>query len=71
MLVVILLEFIAVTLILVILITQIIYPFIRGTKIFPIFRKEAVLTAKLEDVQQRVVEKELENKINKIKKQSL
>jgi hypothetical protein len=40
----------------------------RGTPIFPIFRKEAVLSAKLEDVKQQVVEKDLTDQITKTKK---
>jgi hypothetical protein len=68
MIVVFMFEFVVVVLILAILITQIIFPFMRGTPIFPIFRKEAVLSAKLEDVKQQVVEKDLTDQITKTKK---
>jgi hypothetical protein len=63
-------EFSAVALILIILVTQIIFPFIRGTKIFPIFRKEAVLIGKLEEAKQRKVEREIKKEIEKVNKQS-
>jgi hypothetical protein len=69
MIVMFILEFVLVALILITLITQIILPFMRGTPIFPIFRKEAVLLKKLEEVNQQVVEKNLTDKITKIKKQ--
>jgi hypothetical protein len=45
------------------LITQALMPLLRGTKLFPMFKREAKLQSELEDVNQAVREKELEQKI--------
>ena len=44
--------------------TQVIYPMLNGTKKFPLFLREAKLTDQIVDLNQKVVEKELEKKIN-------
>jgi hypothetical protein len=49
------------------LITQAILPVIRGTKLFPMFKKETRLQSELEDLNQAVREKELEQKIKSTK----
>jgi hypothetical protein len=49
------------------LITQALMPLIRGTKLFPMFKKEAKLQSELEDVKQAVREKELEQTIKSTK----
>jgi hypothetical protein len=49
------------------LITQALMPLIRGTKLFPMFKREAKLQSELEDVNQAVREKELEQKITSTK----
>jgi septation ring formation regulator EzrA len=60
-------ELCLVVLILAIFITQIIIPFLRGTSLFPIFKKEAILLEKLEEEKQKVVEKRIVKEINKLK----
>lgn len=42
-----------------VLTTQIIYPFLRGTSYFPIFSKERTILKKLEEVKQNSVELDL------------
>lgn len=42
-----------------VLTTQIIYPFLRGTPYFPIFTKERTILKKLEEVKQSSVELDL------------
>jgi hypothetical protein len=49
-------------------ITQVLIPFFRGTKMFPLFLREAGLHKTLEEVKQKAVEKKLENEIKNIKK---
>jgi hypothetical protein len=51
------------------IITQMIFPAIRGTQVFPIFRKEAKLIGELVEVNQKVREKGLEDTIKETKKQ--
>ena len=46
-----------------VLVTQILIPGIKDTKIFPFFRKEKQLTKDLEEVNQQIKEKEIEKKI--------
>lgn len=62
------LEFIIGLLIIYFGLTQIIIPLINRTKCFPMFLKEARLSSKLNDVNQKVVEKEITEQIKKIKK---
>jgi hypothetical protein len=52
-------------LILLIVFSQIIIPFIRGTSPFPFFRKEANLQKSLEEARQRDVEESLQKIIKK------
>ena len=49
-------------------ITQILFPAIRGTKVFPIFRREAKLVEELVGVNQKIREKKLEDTIKETKK---
>lgn len=49
------------------LITQVIVPAVRGTKLFPMFEKEAKLRSDLEGAKQAVEEKKLEQEIKTIK----
>lgn len=49
-------------------VTQMVLPTIRGTKWFPMFKKEAKLASELTDVNQKVVEKELATDIENLKK---
>jgi hypothetical protein len=70
MLVVRLFEFIAVLVIFVGLVTQVIFPFLRGTVMFPIFQKEAILTNTLEKEHQKEVEKNLEKEIEEVRKKN-
>jgi hypothetical protein len=44
--------------------SQVIVPFFRGTKLFPIFRREEKLEEKLAEANQSQVENELERKID-------
>jgi len=53
--------------IIVIVITQMIIPAIRGTVLFPIFRQERVLENELQSEKQKNVEKELKNDIENLK----
>ena len=45
------------------LITQILIPGLKDTKIFPLFRREKQLTKDLEEVNQQIKEKVIEKKI--------
>ena len=49
------------------LITQALMPLIRGTKLFPMFQREAKLQSDLDGVNQAVREKELEQTIKSTK----
>jgi hypothetical protein len=49
------------------LIFQVIFPMIRGTKLFPMSKREAKLQSELENVNQAVREKELEETIKSTK----
>jgi hypothetical protein len=49
-------------------VTQMVLPTIRGTKWFPMFKKEAKLASELVDVNQKVVEKDLAVDIETLKK---
>lgn len=51
-------------------ITQMLFPLIRNTKMFPLFRKEGKLNEKLAEVNQQVVEKGIETEITKTKKKA-
>jgi hypothetical protein len=48
---------------------QVMIPLIRGSKLFPMFKKEAKLRSDLESVNQSVIEKELEQRIKSTKKE--
>lgn len=56
------------TVVFLIVITQILYPLIRDTKTFPLFRKEGKLTEKLADINQKIVEKGIETEITNKKR---
>jgi len=49
--------------------TQMIFPAIRNTKMFPIFRKEAQLKETLTEINQQIREKKLEKVIEQTKKE--
>ena len=49
------------------ILTQVILPMMRGTSMFPIFRKESRLRSDLADVKQQSVEKKIEQEIKNIK----
>lgn len=51
------------------LITQVSIPIYRGTKLFPLFKKEEKLRAQLSEIKQETVERDLERKIKKTKEQ--
>ena len=51
------------------LITQVSIPVFKGTKLFPLLRKEEKLRDQLTGVKQESVEKDLERKIKKAKEQ--
>lgn len=53
------LELVLISVMIIFLITQVFYPFFRGTQLFPILRKEAKIQSSIERVNQKVVEKEL------------
>jgi hypothetical protein len=63
------LELAIVWLVLWMFITQIFFPLLRGTLIFPIFRREAMLCDELEKVRQKVAEKKLEEEIEFTKRE--
>jgi hypothetical protein len=48
---------------------QVMVPLIRGSRLFPMFKKEAKLRSDLESVNQSAIEKELEQKIKSTKKE--
>lgn len=50
------------------LITQVAWPLVRGTKLFPIFRREAELEKKLDDKRQNDLEQGLERELGQGKK---
>jgi hypothetical protein len=52
-----------------VVVTQIFFPAIRGTQVFPMFRKEAKLVEELVEVNQKVREKGLEDTIKETKKE--
>ena len=62
-----LIEFVAVVFICWTFLSQIAVPIIRGTKLFPILRKEFKLKQDLSQAKQEEVEKDLQNNINKIR----
>ena len=53
-------------------ITQLLMPVIRGTKLFPIFRREGRLRSEITDLNQIIIENDLNKQIEKtIKKERL
>lgn len=50
------------------LITQVLIPVFRGTKLFPLFRREEKLRNEIEEANQQLVEKSLEDELEKISK---
>ena len=56
----ILLEFVMYVFIMYIVFTQILLPAARGTKMFPFFRREQKLNARIDEAQQSLYEKDLE-----------
>jgi hypothetical protein len=51
------------------IVTQIFFPAIRGTQVFPMFRREAKLVEELVEANQQVREKKLEDSIVQAKKE--
>lgn len=62
------LEYSVIVLLIVLVITQVLVPLFRGTKVFPLFRREGQLVSKLIDTRQQKVEKGLEQKIAREKR---
>lgn len=62
-----LLEFVVILLLLLFLITQIIIPLCRGTSWYPIFRREAKLQKDISQVKQAIVERQMEEDLEKFK----
>lgn len=52
------------------LITQISIPIFRGTRLFPMFRKEEKLKNELANINQEILEKNIEQKIKKKKRET-
>lgn len=50
--------------------TQVVYPFCRGTVMFPILRKEANLEKQLNEAKQYKVELEMQKELKKIQQQN-
>jgi hypothetical protein len=61
------LEFAVATLLIGFVGTQVVFPIMRGTPLFPLLRKEAKLHSDLAGVKQQVVEKKIEQEIKTIK----
>lgn len=53
------LEIVFLSVLVLFMVTQVIYPFFRGTQFFPILRKEAEIQGSIEKANQKVIEKEL------------
>ncbi len=53
-----------------ILITQLSIPIIRGTKLFPMFRKEEKLKDELAELKQETIEKNIERRIKNKKRET-
>ena len=51
-----------------IFISQILIPLLIGSKLFPMFRKEAKLKSQISDTRQQIIEKDLKKQITKMKK---
>jgi hypothetical protein len=65
---VILFEYIAIAILLFVLISQVIVPACRGTKLFPRFRKEAKILDNIVEVKQELREKELTGILNHLRR---
>ncbi len=52
------------------LITQVSIPIIRGTKLFPMFRKEEKLKDELAELKQETIEKNIEKRIKNKKRET-
>lgn len=52
------------------IVTQVVYPFCRGTVMFPILRKEANLEKQLNEAKQYKVELEMQKELKKIQQQN-
>lgn len=63
-----LLELSLVILVIATLVTQVAWPLIRGTKLFPIFRREAKLEKQLDEKRQEELEKSLERQLDRGKR---
>lgn len=70
MLIVVLFEFVALALLILVFATQIVVPFLRGTPTFPIFRKERKLMSELTRAMEKVAEVELEQRIKEEKERA-
>ena len=55
------------TTIIMVMITQVICPYFRGTPFFPMFKKEAALHNEIQDVRQESLEADMVNEIQDIK----
>lgn len=62
-----LLELASILLLLYFIYSQILQPAIRGTKLFPFFRKEHNIQEEIEDVRQSIHEKELAEELHRLK----
>lgn len=51
-----------------IFVAQIFVPIMRGSKLFPMFRREAKLKSQISDTCQQIIEKDLEKHITKMRK---
>lgn len=60
-------EFVVAVLIVGVFVTQVFLPLGRGTPLFPFFRRERRLNARLKEARQAALEKELEDKLKKEK----
>lgn len=61
-------QFAIVVFIIVLMVTQVIIPYFRGTVFFPIFSKEVMLQKKLEEVKQESVEVDMVKEIEGLKR---
>jgi len=61
-------QFAIVAFIIVLMVTQVIIPYFRGTVFFPIFSKEVMLQKKLEEVKQESVEVDMVKEIEGLKR---
>ena len=63
MLLLIFIDFLVTALVILVVITQVLFPAISGTPLFPFFRRRRVLEQKLAEAKEKVVEAELEQSV--------